>query len=123
MERTQWWYSLVSIAVLNAIWSLVGVLSGDTISVGPAFVWILFGGSFIFLTPVYYYSLYREISTVQDIGSPWRPDLRVWVGGGILLTLIGSILFLNPMTHYVTGFYVLQRFRKSHLAISQSEIG
>lgn len=60
MERTRWWYVLVGIAVLNVIWSLVGVLSGERITVGPATVWILFGGSFLVLTLVFYYSLYQE---------------------------------------------------------------
>ena len=123
MTRTQRWYAIVSIAVLNTVWSLVGVLSGETISVGPVTVWIIFGGALILLTLIFYYLLYREISAIQDSDSTWNPDPRIWVGGGMVLTLTGSVLFLNPFTHYVTVLYIVQRLRKPISPVSQSKIG
>lgn len=112
MERTRWWYALVGIAVVNVLWSLVGVLSGERITVGPATVWVLFGRSLLLLTPVFYYSLYHETRSVRKSANQWAPEPRLWVGGGVVFSLAGSLLFLNPMTHYVAGLYVLQRFRK-----------
>lgn len=112
MERIRWWYVLVGIAVLNVIWSLIGVLSGERITVGPATVWILFGVSFLLLTPVFYYSLYQETRSVRKSDNQWSPEPRLWVGGGVVFSVIGAVLFLNPMTHYVAGLYVLQRFRR-----------
>lgn len=112
MERTRWWYALVGVAVLNVVWSLVGVLSGDRITVGPAPVWVLFGGSFLLLTPIFYYSLYQETRSVQELDHSWNPTPWLWVGGGAVFSVIGSVLFLNPMTHYIAGLYALQRFRK-----------
>lgn len=120
--RTQRWYALVCIAVLNIVWSLVGVLSGETISVGPATVWIVFGGALLILTPIFYYLLYQEITAIRDSDSTWNPDPRIWVGGGMVLSLIGFVLFLNPFTHYVTVLYVVQRFRKPMSLVSQSKI-
>lgn len=120
--RTQRWYALVCIAVLNIVWSLVGVLSGETISVGPATVWIVFGGALLILTPIFYYLLYQEITAIRDSDSTWNPDPRIWVGGGTVLSLIGFVLFLNPFTHYVTVLYVVQRFRKPMSLVSQSKI-
>lgn len=112
MGNTRWWYALVTVAVLNVTWSLAGVLSDETITFGPATLWVVLGGSVLLLAPVFYYALYREIDLVRDGGSSWEPDPRAWVGGGISLSLIGSVVFLNPMIHYVTALYLLQRVRK-----------
>lgn len=112
MERSRWWYALVGIAVHNVIWSLVGVLTGERITVGPATVWVVIGGALFLLTPVFYYALYKETQLIREKDLSWRPDSRVWIGGGTVFSLIGLVMFLNPMTHYVAGLYLVQWFRK-----------
>lgn len=116
MERTRWWFALVSIGVINIVWSLAGVFSGERITVGSATLWIVLGGAVLLLTPVFYYALYRDTGSVQDSDGSWDPDQRAWIGGGVLVSIAGAVVFLNPMTHYIAGLYLVQRFRKSSVA-------
>ena len=104
---------LVSIAALNVVRSLAGVLSGDRITFGPATLWIVLGGSIPLLTTIFYYALYRDTGSVQDDNSFWIPNQRAWIGGGVLVSIVGFVVFLNPLIHYITGLYLVQRFRKS----------
>ena len=113
MRRTRWWNLLVGVAALDVLWSLAGVLSGERITVGPAELWAVLGGAVLLLTPVFYLALYRETTSARDGCGPWTPAPRVWVGGGALLSLVGTVAFLNPMTHYVAALYLVQRARKS----------
>ncbi|MCO8243778.1 hypothetical protein [Haladaptatus sp. AB643] len=113
MERTHWWYMLVGIAALNVVWSLAGVLSGDRITTGPATLWIFLGGSILLLTPMFYYALYRDTGVVGDDNSSWTPNRRAWIGGGVLVSTVGFVVFLNPLIHYITGLYLVRRYRKS----------
>lgn len=64
MSRSRWWYLLVGIGVLYAIWSLAGVLSGGTITVGPPRLWLALAGAVLVGTPVFYYALFRELTDV-----------------------------------------------------------
>jgi hypothetical protein len=112
VTRTKWWYVLAGVAVLNVVWSLAGVLSGETLGVGPASLWVLFGGSLLLLTPLFYLALYRETTTARDRHTPWNPDSRLWLGGGVIISVIGAVLFLNPLTHYVAGLYLVRRFQR-----------
>jgi len=74
---------------------------------------VLFGGALLLLTPVFYYALYRLTGAVRVADGPWRPHPRIWTAGGVVVSLLGAVAFLNPMTHYVAGLYLVQRARKS----------
>ena len=123
MRRIRWWHLLVGIAVLNVLWSLIGVVSGEIISVGPATLWIVFGCSFILLIPRFYYALYREIQGDRVSDPARNSDPRLWLGGGALVSLLGAVFSLNPLTHYVGALYLIQRWRHSTVSKSVTEPG
>ena len=50
-----------------------------------------------------YYPLYQETGSEQESNNQWYPEPRPWIGGVIVFSVIGSVLFLNPMTHYIAG--------------------
>lgn len=97
--------------MLNAAWSLAGVLSGETITVGPPRLWLGLAGAVLVGTPAFYYALFRELTDIRATGPAWDPAVRWWVGGGSVLSVAGAVAFLNPFTHYVAALYLLRRYR------------
>lgn len=112
MRTSKWYYLLVAIVLLQTVWSLVGT----TFTLFEAGVVVrllyLFGGLLgVLLTPVFFVALYFDAGIVRESSSPWNPDRRLWVGGGILCSLLGYALVRNPSVEFVGIAYLLWRFR------------
>lgn len=114
LRRNQWQTRLVAISVVNVVWSVTAVrTSSTTFPFGLSTYELFVGGSLLVLTPVFYYAMYRDAGGIRDGDGAWVPDRRVWVGGGILFSLLAIVLYLNPLTHYVAAIYLIQRYRKT----------
>ncbi|WP_157971757.1 hypothetical protein [Halorussus litoreus] len=104
----------MAISVVNVVWSFTAVgTSGTAFPFGLSTYELLVGGSLLVLTPVFYHAMYRDAGGIRDGDGSWMPDRRVWVGGGVLFSLLGVVLYLNPLTHYVAAIYLTQRYRKT----------
>lgn len=114
LRRNRWQFRLVAISVVNVVWSLTAVrTSGATFPFGLSTYELFIGGSLLVLTPAFYHAIYRDAGGVRDSDSPWVPDRRIWVGGGVCFSLLSVALYLNPLAHYVAAIYLIQRYRKT----------
>lgn len=110
---TRWRFRLVAIAIVNVAWSLSAVRASSTqFPFGMSAYGLVVGGSLLVLTPVFYHAIHRDIGAIRESDAPWAPDRRVWIGGGVVLSLLGVGLYLNPFTHYVAAIYLFRRYRK-----------
>ena len=114
LRRNQWQFRLVAISIVNVGWSLTAVrTTSTTFPFGLSTYELFIGGSLLILTPVFYHAIYRDAGDVRESDSQWVPDRRLWVGGGVCLSLLSIVLYLNPLTHYVAAIYLIQRYRKT----------
>lgn len=114
MRSSKWFYLLVGIALIHFISSLAGTVFLDSIlgagGVYPIFyaIFSIFG---LILTPVFFIALYFDAGIVLESSSLWNPDRRLWIGGGILFSLVSYILLTNVLVEYIAFVYVIRRFR------------
>ncbi|MFC6989540.1 hypothetical protein ACFQJD_14020 [Haloplanus sp. GCM10025708] len=76
---------------------------------------MLAGGPIFLLGSAFYYALYRELRAVRESDTPWDPNVRLWITGGVSFSALGVLLFLNPLVHYVAALYLVRRFRNPAL--------
>ncbi|QCC44700.1 uncharacterized protein HBSAL_05100 [Halobacterium salinarum] len=114
LRRNQWQFRLVAISLLNVVWSFTAVrTSSTTFPFGLSTYELFLGGSLLILTPVFYHAIYRDTGGIRESDSPWVPDRRIWVGGGVCFSFLSIMLYLNPLAHYVAAIYLIQRYRKT----------
>ncbi|WP_135824360.1 hypothetical protein [Halorussus ruber] len=115
MRLSKWCYALVGITLVNLGWSLAGtvVRDGFFFDAGTVVSLVyLLGGLFgLLLTPVFFVALYADAGIVRGSSSPWNPDRRLWVGGGVLWSLLAYAVSRNPSIVFVVVPYLFRRFR------------
>lgn len=113
LRADRWRFRLVVVALVNVVWSFHAELAGGgPLPFGLTATGAVVGVSTLLFTPAFYHALYRDAGGVREIDVDWTPDRRLWVGGGVLLSLVSVALYLNPLTHYVAAAYFVQRYRK-----------
>ena len=114
MRSSKWYYVLIVITLLHVAWSLAGtMLRGSLFDAGVAVqVLYLLGGLLgLLLTPVFFIALYLDAGIVRESSSLWNPNRHLWVGGGILWSLLAFALVRNPAIELIAVAYLLRRFR------------
>lgn len=114
MRSSKWYYVLVVIALLHVAWSLAGmILKGSLFDAGVAIqILYLLGGLLgLLLTPVFFIALYFDAGIVREGSSLWNPNRHLWVGGGVLCSLLAYALVRNPAVELIAIAYLLRRFR------------
>lgn len=114
MRGSKWFYLLVGIALIQFLSNLAGtVFWGSIMSTGGVFpvLYAMFSIFGLLLTPIFFIALYFDAGVVLDSTSLWNPDRRLWIGGGILFSLLSYVHFTNILVEYIALIYVIRRFR------------
>lgn len=97
-DRSDWWYGVavpVVCAIVGRSWmALIDAVepSGQSTTVlltaAPAFATFIAVG----LTPVFVYSMYKDVRALRSASVPWTPNLVLWAGGSLSI-LAGGIAY------------------------------
>ncbi len=114
MRQSIWLYVLIGIALIRFGWSLAGTVFLDGVmdaGGGVVALYAIFGLLGLLLVPVFFIALYLDAGTVRKSSSPWNPDRRFWVGGGIVISLLSYAVAYNPSIEIIAAVYLFYRFR------------
>lgn len=114
MRTSKWLLVVAGITLLDLAWSIAGWVLGDALlEVGPFTLanFVLLGFLIFLLTPVFFAALYLDAGRVRESPSPWIPDRRLWVGGGVAVCASAYALLHSNVVGFVGLAYLLRRLR------------
>lgn len=114
MRTSKWLLVVAGITLLDLAWSIAGWVLGDALlGSGPFAVasFALVGFLVFLLAPVFFAALYLDAGRVRASTSPWTPDRRLWVGGGVAVCAAAYALLHSNVVGFVGLAYLFRRLR------------
>lgn len=113
MRTSKWLVAVAGITLLHLAWTATMTAAPARIASDP---WMLFGLGFLTLlllalTPVFFAALYLDAGHVRESASPWNPDRRLWVGGGIAACVVAYALVHAFVVGFVGAAYLFRRLQ------------